>query len=235
MPMRQQPAAVPPSSPPPSPASTVNSIPTGIPTGIPALPEDATPAEALAALTSYRKELRNQLDRLEGTRRELTQSLQRNKVPEAATPGVVARLRDVDAQIASVDRQLADANLAVARAAAVPGAVVSTPATPASQLERFAESPLAIVFTLFVLAPMAGAYAWRLLRRPAPVPKTVPPALEARFEQITQAIDAVAIEVERIGEGQRFITKALGEGRREAVAVPASLPASADPAQRVGP
>jgi hypothetical protein len=224
MSMRQQPTAVPPSSPSPAPNTSAP--------GLPAIPEDVSPADALAALTSYRKELRSQQDRLESTRRELSQSLQRNTVPEAAKPGVIARISAIDGQLATVDRQIADANLAVARATAVPGAVVATPVTPASQLERFAESPLAIVFTLFVLAPMAGAYAWRLLRRPAPVPKTVPPALEARFEQITQSIEAVAIEVERIGEGQRFITKALGEGRREAVAVPASLPASADPVER---
>ena len=35
--------------------------------------------------------------------------------------------------------------------------------------------------------------------------------LEARLERIEQAVDTIAIEMERIGEGQRFVTKLLAE------------------------
>jgi hypothetical protein len=37
------------------------------------------------------------------------------------------------------------------------------------------------------------------------------PELEARLERIEQAVDTIAIEMERIGEGQRFVTKLLAE------------------------
>ena len=37
------------------------------------------------------------------------------------------------------------------------------------------------------------------------------PELADRFRNLEQSIDAVAIEVERIGEGQRFMTKLLAE------------------------
>lgn len=51
-----------------------------------------------------------------------------------------------------------------------------------------------------------------------------PPALPAQqfdqqFAQLQQSIDAIAVEVERIAEAQRFNTKLLSEGSR----VPASL------------
>jgi len=36
-------------------------------------------------------------------------------------------------------------------------------------------------------------------------------AQDARLERIEQAVDAIAIEVERISEGQRFTTKLLSE------------------------
>jgi hypothetical protein len=36
-------------------------------------------------------------------------------------------------------------------------------------------------------------------------------AMEARLERIEQAVDAIAVEVERISEGQRFTTKLLSE------------------------
>lgn len=35
--------------------------------------------------------------------------------------------------------------------------------------------------------------------------------LEARMERIEQAIDAVAVEVERVSEGQRFTTRLLSD------------------------
>ena len=36
-------------------------------------------------------------------------------------------------------------------------------------------------------------------------------AIEARLERIEQAVDAIAVEAERISEGQRFTTKLLSE------------------------
>ena|SRR5579872_6255472 len=35
------------------------------------------------------------------------------------------------------------------------------------------------------------------------------PGGEARIDQLEQSIDAVALELERVGEGQRFLTKIL--------------------------
>lgn len=46
--------------------------------------------------------------------------------------------------------------------------------------------------------------------------------LSARIERIEQAVDSIAVEVERISENQRFTTKLLSE--REGVAVPRQIP-----------
>ena len=45
---------------------------------------------------------------------------------------------------------------------------------------------------------------------------SVPPDVTARLERIEHAVEAVAIEVERISEGQRFTTKLLSERGGEA-------------------
>jgi len=37
------------------------------------------------------------------------------------------------------------------------------------------------------------------------------PALEARLDRIELAVDSIAIEMERMGEGQRFVTRLLSE------------------------
>lgn len=44
----------------------------------------------------------------------------------------------------------------------------------------------------------------------------VPLEVTSRLERIEQSLEAVAIEVERISEGQRFTTKLLSEGRGSA-------------------
>lgn len=35
--------------------------------------------------------------------------------------------------------------------------------------------------------------------------------VEARLDRIEQAVEAIAVEMERVGEGQRFVTKLLAE------------------------
>lgn len=47
-------------------------------------------------------------------------------------------------------------------------------------------------------------------------------ASEERLTRIEQAVDAIAVEVERISEGQRFVTKVLADRNGEAAALPAA-------------
>ena len=42
----------------------------------------------------------------------------------------------------------------------------------------------------------------------------------ARLERIEQAIDAMSLEVERIAEGQRFVTRLMADRAPERVALP---------------
>jgi hypothetical protein len=57
--------------------------------------------------------------------------------------------------------------------------------------------------------PLAKAYARRMDNmRTTPA---VPPDVAARLERMEQSLDAIAVEVERISEGQRFTTKLLAE------------------------
>ena len=49
-------------------------------------------------------------------------------------------------------------------------------------------------------------------------PPSVPSDVTARLERMEHGIDAIAVEIERISEGQRFTTKLLSE--RESHALP---------------
>ena len=58
--------------------------------------------------------------------------------------------------------------------------------------------------------PIARAWA-RRLDRSSTLPPSIPPDLTSRLDRMEHAIEAIAVEVERISEGQRFTTKVLSE------------------------
>jgi len=58
--------------------------------------------------------------------------------------------------------------------------------------------------------------------------------LFTRLDRIEQSIEAMATEVERIAEGQRFTTKLLSEVRTSAPAALSAPPAAAPPMQPDG-
>jgi len=72
--------------------------------------------------------------------------------------------------------------------------------------------PIVLFSTMPVIAigfPLARAYAKKIERGNDQV--RVPSDVSARLERMEQAIDSIAVEVERISEGQRFTTKLLSE------------------------
>jgi len=72
--------------------------------------------------------------------------------------------------------------------------------------------PITLFATFPIMAigyPLARAYA-KKMERGADVPR-IPSDVSARLERMEQAIDSIAVEVERISEGQRFTTKLLSE------------------------
>lgn len=70
-----------------------------------------------------------------------------------------------------------------------------------------------IVFFLAVLMPISLAFARRIWRRsPKETPEARSDMISPRLDRLEQAVDAVAIEIERIAEGQRFLTKVFGSG-----------------------
>jgi hypothetical protein len=61
----------------------------------------------------------------------------------------------------------------------------------------------------FVLIALGGRVLWRMGSRTKPT--ALPPYDETRIERIENAVDAIAIEVERISEGQRFTVGLLSD------------------------
>jgi hypothetical protein len=61
-----------------------------------------------------------------------------------------------------------------------------------------------------VLFPLVRAWARRIEGRGA-APAPLPPGVADRLERIERAVESIAVEVERISEGQRFVTRVLAD------------------------
>ena len=77
-------------------------------------------------------------------------------------------------------------------------------------------SPLMVPIVLFIMTgltaigvPIAKAYARRIEREPRQ--PALPPDVTARLERMEQALDSIAIEVERISESQRYTVSLLSD------------------------
>jgi hypothetical protein len=86
--------------------------------------------------------------------------------------------------------------------------------------------PIVAILSVFVFFPIAISVARNIWRRGS-LPAATRPDRESaqRLERMEQAMDAIAIEIERVSEGQRFVTRLLSE-QRNGVAIAAGQPAA---------
>lgn len=77
----------------------------------------------------------------------------------------------------------------------------------------------AMTIIIVIAVPLVKAYARKIENQSKVAP--VPIEVINRLERMEQAIDSIAVEVERISEGQRFTTKLLSEGAKPAPAADA--------------
>jgi hypothetical protein len=82
------------------------------------------------------------------------------------------------------------------------------------QVEPISIAFFAMIAIIVVGLPLMRAIA-RRIDRGAPVATPIPKEVRDQLQQISQSVDAIAIEVERISEGQRFTTKMLTDKPRD--------------------
>ncbi len=182
------------------------------------------------AAKAQREELGNQLDRLEDQRRSLVNDIEEHSLTGVAKTGVENRIAEIDKRISDVEKQITTSNAAVATAAGVQGAVV---APPPYQRDGPPEEAFVLggIFIVVVMLPLSIAFARRIWRRGATAVAAFPSDLMDRLSRLDQAVDSIAVEVERIGEGQRFVTRLMSENGR-ALGVGAAQPADAAARER---
>jgi predicted nucleic acid-binding Zn-ribbon protein len=169
------------------------------------------------ALVSRRNELSDQISSVSQRRSSLVSEI-RNAPDGVARTGLEDRVRVLDQRILQLEHDLSTTGqqLAAAPADLVNFSERVSNQSPGDDFESGVAA--GAVPTLMVLG---AVYAWRRFRRKRR--KSEPQQqLERdsndRLERLEHGVDAIAIEVERISEGQRFVTKLLSETREPVAA-----------------
>jgi hypothetical protein len=170
----------------------------------------SSPQATYQAAKAQRRELTRQMEELDGKRSQLSQQLQDPQVTGADRKGLETQVGDVDSRISSLNKGISDADAQVAKAAGIPGAAIDLPEPPRSGPPDEAWV-LGGMFIVVVLLPISIAYARRIWRKGGQVIAAFPKEIAERMNRVEQIVESTAIEVERIGEGQRFMTRVLTE------------------------
>lgn len=181
--------------------------------------DNTAPNAIYEGFRAQRRELTNQLDELESTRSALSSNLTQMNSVDPRRNAIEQRMAEVDKRIATVDGMLATNSAQLAQSAAVPGAVVEPP----REIRQGPPEEVYIAGTIFmaiVLFPLSVALARRIWKKSVTAVTTFPRELADRLTRMENAIEATSLEVERIGEGQRFLTRLFTE-KEAAQALPA--------------
>ena len=177
-----------------------------------AAPQGGTPRPSAAeygVLKAREKELNDQRSNVEDRRNELSQQIDQRAGPDRL--GIQGRVSILDQRLAQIESDLASVGRDLA--ATAPASIV--------------EPPQRIVFRGYDDGDMVGAgfagaavmcalfvpFLIRSFRRRRHVqPATRQPLIGGeRIERMEQAIDTIAVEMERVSENQRFMTRLLTE------------------------
>lgn len=184
-----------------------------------------------AILIARRSEMSDQVVSARSRRTSLAR--QYETATGADKAGLEQQLRVLDQRIAQIEVDIGDSGRALA--------AYTGPSTSLGVPDRFPVSispgqvtAISIVFIVVVLGPLAASFGrlmWRRAARPA-----LPPAwsdASSRLERLEQAVDTIAIEIERVSEGQRFMTKIMTQGSQSNAAGEAALN-SGEPQRALG-
>ncbi len=195
-----------------APAPQVFITRTGADVGAAPLTLPKTSAE-VEALQTKKQELTEELGNVSARRHELSEEIR--VAPDGASrTGLEARLRLMDQRILQLETDIGTTGKQLSSTPAELLAIAQTDNRPTSDDGNFGEGLAAGVF------PLLGLFAlvtlWRRYKRRgrggiAPSNQNLMAESNERLERLEHGMEAIAIEIERVSEGQRFVTRLLSE------------------------
>ena len=163
-------------------------------------------------LKAREKELTQQREDLEERREELTQQLNRSQGGVDRT-GIEQRITSIDQRLQQLETDLNQVGREAAQAA--PASI----AEPEPRIIYRGNSDDEVVgagfLGAFIMLLFVSPILYRAWRRrkapPAYTPAGTPAIGSERIDRMEQAIDSIAVEIERVSENQRFMTRLMTE------------------------
>lgn len=171
--------------------------------------------QQVSDLKSRRSQLSDQLTSAVGRRNRISEQIA--QAPDGASrTGLEQRLSVLDKRIVQLETDIASSGRQLA---AVPTSLIGDDWDPQVRGGDIPDNVAAISATAIVLLgfPLVITLARNLWKRGSikgqALQHQLSPAVEQRLERVEQGVDAIAIEIERVSEGQRFVTRLLSEGQ----------------------
>ena len=182
------------------------------------MPTRPLTARDVQALRQRGSELSRQLTSANNRRNQLANSLE--DAEGVNRQGIEQRIAQLDQRIMTIEQDIATNGRLLASAPPSSLPVSSEIGSIPFGLNPGQVTGISIVGTIFVLFPLSVAMARSIWRRGSRHTAPAEPKESAeRMERLEQAVDAIAIEIERVSEGQRFVTRLLTEGSAPALSV----------------
>lgn len=202
---------------------------TGIQTGADVAPQIKTPTvtvftdggnqqlvipqnhDEMMGLMMQRRQLNEQLDQVTERRDNIIEQLR--TAPDPAQKGLQDELTVLNSRVIQIQTQLATVGSEISQASPALMAMAEERPTPRGD-DQFDDGVGAGVAGSVAVMSVFFFFAYRWWRKS--MRKRAPLMISAdseRLQRLEQGMEAVAIEIERISEGQRFVTKLLSESR----------------------
>ena len=183
----------------------------------------ARASRELASLEARRTELKQQLS--SNTERRVLMDLQLKSAEGASRAELQNRLKTLDARTARIDDELNEIddaiNAALERGATrapngfeqlIQGMRGTPQPPPTFQYQRNNDLLINLLIGQGVAFLLLAFILWRGLRRRVSASfARLAPEDSNRIEQLQRSVDVMAVEVERISEGQRYVAKIMSE------------------------
>src|SRR5688572_29565970 len=207
--------APPPPLPTPAPATVITPVP-GQPSLFEINPQGPTrplTQQEVNIIRSQRSEMSEQLQSAQNRRERVLDELR--NAPAGTEAGLQQQYQVLSDRIVAIENDI-EASGRVLRTGQVPAEMVLVP--PRGSLNsgnRTDDAERAAALGVTILIPIVAIYMWRAWRRKrrggGRRVAEISAEQDSRFERLEQAVDAIALEIERVGEAQRYQAKLLTE------------------------
>jgi hypothetical protein len=196
---------------PTTPSVTIQTTPSGAVQILTPQPMRPLTSREISAIRSRRSDISNQLTSSMERRENLIGELR--DAPPSAAPGLLAQIQVLDQRIIKIEQDMEASGQMLRTGMTVDnGSTLVAPrefsdmdADVAARGAAMGAMVLVPVFIIWMIAKFTRG------RRRRTAQATQSSEQDARMERLEQAVDAIALEIERVGESQRYQSKVLAE------------------------